>query len=188
MLQRRTALYVAVPVAVILALLIGVLATRKSASDQGGSKSIVGQAVPPVAGTALDGKRFDISQYQGKWVLVNFFASWCAPCQKEHPEIKAWATQHQQAGDGEVVMLVFGDDPARVRQFFDIHGGNWPVVIDRTDDAFSLRFGVTQPPESYLVAPNGIVAAKWAGAITQRDLNQVMAEVAAAADRQAASS
>ena len=56
---------------------------------------VVGKAVPAVQGTTLDGTHYDVDDHLGQWVVVNFFGSWCAPCQAEQPELVKFAQEHQ---------------------------------------------------------------------------------------------
>src|SRR5689334_8385892 len=126
--RRRAALYVAIPVAIVMVLLVVVLVTRKSAADRADFNPLVGKPAPAIVGTTLDGKPFDLDQFRGEYVVVNFFATWCIPCQQEHPDLLSFARRHTQAGDVQLVSVVFQDDPAAVRDYYAKNGGDWPVV------------------------------------------------------------
>ena len=173
--RRGSAAWVAVPVAVILVLLILVLATREPATDRVAKSPRVGKPAPAVDGITLDGSPYDLGTRQGRWVIVNFFATWCAPCKKEHPELRAFATEHEALGDAEVVSVVFQDGEAKVERFFEKNGGDWPVVFDEGTQ-IGLDFGVTGVPESYLVDPSGIVRVKLIGGVTRDGLNRQLRE------------
>lgn len=165
---------VAIAVGVLLVIFIVVLATRPSASEKPLAANAVGRAVPAVQGTTLDGQTFDVDKLRGDWVVVNFFATWCAPCQQEHPELVKFSQQHQAADDGVHVVSVAYDDKAdAIRQYFDKKGGAWPVLVGDTG-RIALDFGVTGVPESYLVAPNGLVVDKFTG-VTAADLDAAIA-------------
>jgi cytochrome c biogenesis protein CcmG/thiol:disulfide interchange protein DsbE len=169
----HVARYVAIAVGVVVVGLIVVLATRPS-GDQMEAK-IVGRAVPPLTGETLDGQTFDIDRYRGDWVVVNFFAEWCTECRVEHPELVEFSEAHQAADDGvHLVSVVYSDEPANVREFFQQQGGDWPVVIGETTGRIALDFGVSGVPESYVVAPDGTVVAKFTG-VTQAGLDRVIA-------------
>ena len=64
---------------------------------------MVGKAVPPVKGTTLAGTHFDVDDHLGQWVVIDFFGSWCVPCQAEQAELVKFAQQHQ--GDSDVAMV-----------------------------------------------------------------------------------
>ncbi len=176
MKRSHLAAFVAAPVAVVLALLILVLATRPPAADRVADSPLVGQPIPAVALRTLDGEPFSLDRYEGRWVLVNFFATWCTPCRQEHPELGRFAAAHERAGDAAVVSVVFEDDPATVRRFFAENGGNWPVLDDRDGKAV-LAFGVVKVPESYLIGPDGVVEAKITGGVTAAGLDKVIADI-----------
>jgi cytochrome c biogenesis protein CcmG/thiol:disulfide interchange protein DsbE len=163
---------VAIGVGVVVVALIVVLATRPT-GDRIENK-IVGRAVPPLTGETLDGQTYDIDLYRGDWVVVNFFAAWCTPCIVEHPELVRFSEEHQAADDGvHLVSVVYSDEVANVRRFFDERGGDWPVVVGETTGRVALDFGVSGVPESYVVAPDGTVVAKFTG-VTQAGLDAVI--------------
>jgi cytochrome c biogenesis protein CcmG/thiol:disulfide interchange protein DsbE len=168
------AAWVAVPVAAVLVLLILVLATREPATDRVAQSPLLGKPAPAVEGQNLDGGTYDLGDSQGRWVVVNFFATWCQACVKEHPELRAFAAEHAQLGDAEVVSVVFQDDRSTVEEFFEENGGDWPVVLDERT-RIGLDYGVTGIPESYLVDPNGIVRVKLIGGVTRGGLNKQLA-------------
>lgn len=175
---RRWAPLAAAAVALIVVLLVGVLATRKPAEERDLQSPLVGRRVPALAGTTITGDRFDIDAQRGRYVLVNFFASWCVPCKLEHPELRDFERRHQAAGDASVVSIAFQDDEANIRQFFREQGGEWPVLAGDTGPAV-LDFGIVKLPESYLVAPNGVVVAKFTG-VQAAAVDDVIRQVEAA--------
>lgn len=156
----------AVVVGVVAVLLLGLLTFEVVAGDDDGVRSgLVGRAAPAVVGTATNGDAVDLDRWRGDWVLVNFFATWCVPCVREHPELVEFARRHGPDGDGvpvEVVSIAFDDDPAAVEEFFATRGGDWPVLVDDTGP-LALDFGVRGVPESFLISPAGQVVALFYG-------------------------
>ncbi|MGH9194001.1 MAG: TlpA family protein disulfide reductase [Acidimicrobiales bacterium] len=183
--RRRTGLIVSAVVAVLAVGFVAVLATREPATDRRRDSPLIGKVVPPLAGETLAGGGFDIDDQQGRWVVVNFFATWCVPCRVEHPELDAFDRAHRRTGDAVLVSVLFDDDPASAREFFDRNGGDWPVVRDG-DGLVASAFGTPKVPESYLVTPNGRVAAKFTGGVTQDGLDRAIDQIErSATDRQA---
>ena len=174
--RRRTALLAAVGVGVVLVLLVAVLATRDYSGTRTADSPLLGRPAPAVEGPSLlDGESFDLADQRGRWVLVNFFATWCVPCQVEHPELVRFDAAHADAGDARVISVVFSDDADDVRRFFEQRGGEWPVIDDPVGRV-ALEWGVTGVPESFLVGPDGTVQAKVVGGIRFDSLEDLLAQ------------
>lgn len=176
---NRRALWIGVPVALVAALLVLVLATRDSAIERNASSPILGGLAPPVVGVTTAGEPFDLDDWRGRWVIVNFFQSTCVPCITEHPELVAFSGRHAAANDAEIVSVVFDDSVDNVRRFFEAHGGDWPVVVSGASTA-AISYGVTGVPESYLIAPSGVVVWKQLGGVTADGIDDVIARFATA--------
>jgi cytochrome c biogenesis protein CcmG/thiol:disulfide interchange protein DsbE len=172
--RSRTGLIVSAVVAVVAVAFVAVLATREPAADRAASSTRIGKAAPALTAETLDGGTFDIDDQQGRWVVVNFFATWCVPCQVEHPELRAFDEAHGRTGDAEVVSVIYSDRASDTQDFFERNGGDWPVVVD-PEGQIALDYGVVKVPETYVVAPNGIVVAKVIGGVTQAGLDAEIA-------------
>ena len=179
----KSARITAIIIGVIALALIAVLATR-----DGGEKSIrnqfLGREAPPVQGpSAIDASvRFDLSEHRGKYVVINFFATWCPPCVQEHPELVEFARRHEGSGQRRLVSVVFGgaNETAAVRRFFAANGGSWPVIVDPTG-TLAVDYAVAQVPESILVSPTGLVLGKIRGGVSADGLDAIIDQVERAA-------
>jgi cytochrome c biogenesis protein CcmG, thiol:disulfide interchange protein DsbE len=174
--RSPTVLVPAVVVAVVVGFVVVVLATREPAANRVVESPLVGQQAPPVEGNTLDGGRYSLASDRGQFTLVNFFATWCVPCQREHDDLAAFDERHRRLGDAGVVTVVFDDTTENVRQFFAERGGDWPVIVGDDGD-IALDFSVAGVPESYLVGPDGRVLAKIIGGVTTEGLEQLLARV-----------
>jgi len=172
--RRRIGPWIAGAVLVVLAGLVGVLAT--GGDDQAVRSSLIGRPAPDIAGETIDGDTFALADHRGEFVVVNFFATWCVPCIREHPELVEFDERHRAEGDASVVSVVFDSRPGQVRDFFERNGGEWPVVLD-PDGRTALQYGVAGVPESYLVAPDGTVLIKIEGGVTADDLDRLLRQV-----------
>jgi cytochrome c biogenesis protein CcmG/thiol:disulfide interchange protein DsbE len=170
--RRRTALWLSVTVGVVASLFIGLLATRDSAADRIAPSRLLGRPAPDVSGPALDGSRFSLAALQGRYVVVNFFATWCIPCEKEHPHLVRFA----EGGAAEVVSVIYDDSLPNVRRFFAERGGDWPVV---DDPGAKVDWGLRGVPESFLVGPDGTVLSRVLGGVTQAGLEGLVARAKA---------
>jgi cytochrome c biogenesis protein CcmG, thiol:disulfide interchange protein DsbE len=171
--KRHTARWAAVSLGIVLLLFVAVLATRKSAADKQAESPLLGKPAPSLSGTGLDGHDVSLSGMHGKWVVVNFLASWCVPCREEHPELVKFTQRHEAAGDAAVLGVIFDDTQPNVRHFFEQLGGSWPVVGD-PGGRTALDFGVRGPPESFLVDPNGFVVWKGIGQVSADGLDKLV--------------
>lgn len=155
---RWTALSVGVAVVALIGLLAFGSDDRLSDASE-----VIGDRVPEVSGTALDGTTFDIDNARGQWVVVNFFATWCVGCINEHPELVAFDQWADTTGQAEMVAVVFNDPPDEVSAFFDANGGDWPVL---DEPSLPLEFQVSRIPETFLVDPSGQVVLQIQGEVT----------------------
>ncbi|MEO5678037.1 MAG: redoxin family protein, partial [Acidimicrobiales bacterium] len=116
-----------------------------------------------------------LSDFRGRYVVLNFFASWCNPCKVEHPQLLSFQRQHAALGDATVVQVLYSDKPSAARDFFKERGdGGWPVLIDE-EGQFALDYGVTGPPTSFLIDPQGFVLVSVKSAIDQAGLEDLLA-------------
>lgn len=172
--RRGPIFFIAIAVAVVLAVFVAVLATREPSQDRATDSPLVGEVAPPIQGESLTtGEPFDLDALRGQWVVVNFFATWCVPCRVEHPELVSFSRRHAQIGDASVVSVVFDDDPDVVAQYFEENDGDWPV-IDGTGTGVILDYAVAQVPESFIISPTGFVVAKVTGGVTSVGLDQLI--------------
>jgi cytochrome c biogenesis protein CcmG/thiol:disulfide interchange protein DsbE len=180
--RSRVGLIVSVVVALVAVAFVVVLATREPATERRAKSPLVGKIAPALVGETLDGGSFDIDDHTEQWVVVNFFATWCVPCVEEHPELVAFDQAHRTIGDATVVSVVYNERPDIVRDFFAERGGDWPVIADGSLAA--VDYGVIKVPETYLVAPGGVVVQKYTGGVTSEMIESDIAAVEAAVAEQ----
>lgn len=170
---RRSALYAAAAVGAVMIALVVVFANAPAATTRVVNSPLVGRQAPPVAAETIDGERFDLETLRGQWVVLNVFATWCVPCREEHPELVRFDRRHRAIGDAAVVGLVYDDDPDAVRAFRDDEGGEWPMLLD-PDGRIAVSLGVAGVPESFLIAPDGTIAAKVTGGVRDLELDALL--------------
>jgi len=135
---------------------------------------LVGKRAPAIEGETVDGGRASLSDLRGKWVVVNFFATWCVPCRLEHDDLVRFSEAHQATGDAAILAVVFSDSSQAVREFRAKEGGTWPMVTD-PQGRIALAYGVSGVPESILVNPEGVVVSKILGGVRTSDLEDLLA-------------
>jgi cytochrome c biogenesis protein CcmG, thiol:disulfide interchange protein DsbE len=148
---------------------IAAVAVSLATSGTGGSKP------DPVApGFTLDsltspGQHITLSQYQGKSLIVNFWASWCEPCQQETPLLASWyARQH---GHVVIVGLDENDTAASALRFARAKGVSYPIGVD-PQLAAANAYGVTGLPQTFFLNAQHRVVDHVLGAVTQADLDK----------------
>lgn len=170
--RRRIALFVAIPLAVVLAAFVVLLATGDPAKDRLTRSPLVGKPAPPIAGITTGDRDISLESFRGRYVVVNFFASWCVPCVQEHPELVKFA-ERRRDGSASLLSVAYADSPTAVREFFTKYGGDWPVLAQKTTE-FAVSYGVVSAPETFVIAPSGVVVAKFTGPVTADKLDEII--------------
>jgi peroxiredoxin len=112
----------------------------------------------------LDGKQRRLSEFRGKWVLVNYWATWCPPCLEELPELEIFHLEHQHR-DAVVIGVNLEDiDLTRLRTFVENQFISFPILREKPGSRTALG-AVPAMPTSYLVAPNGELVARQVGMV-----------------------
>ena len=157
-----------------------VAATPPVVPDATAPNTVSSQAtaeIPVLKIGTVDGSTYELSAHRGKWVVVNFWATWCAPCIKEMPELSAL---DKQRDDIEVIGLAYEEiEPQAMRDFLKQRPVVYPIAIL---DVYSPPTDFATPrglPMTFLIAPDGKVAKQFLGPVTA---HQIAAEVSSADD------
>jgi cytochrome c biogenesis protein CcmG/thiol:disulfide interchange protein DsbE len=164
--------WVAGGVLAVLAVVGVVLATRTPQEATAVASPLLGHAAPEFTGQDLStGAPVSLSSLRGHYVVINFFASWCIPCQQEAPDLSRFDYQQSHAAGGaDMVSVVFHDTSATARAFLRSNGDLWPAVGD-PGGTIAERYGVTAPPTTFVVDPAGRVTAVLEGPATEKNLD-----------------
>jgi peroxiredoxin len=124
---------------------------------------LIGQAAPELMLRDLDGQLQQLSQFEGKVVLLNFWATWCPPCREEMPSMQAL---QQRFGDQGLVVLAVNTEEngaLAVAAFLEKYSYSFPILLDPEAEAQNA-YGVFRFPESFIIDRNGVIVDKVIGA------------------------
>lgn len=125
----------------------------------------VGQEAPPYAARTFDGDSISLALLRGKPVLLNVWATWCAPCKVEIPYLASLHTEHAAAGLQVIgVSVDAGGDESRISEFAREFGINYPIWRD-PGERVNARFLAIGVPSTYLIDRNGILLWKHLGIV-----------------------
>lgn len=157
---------------IALILLAAVFAGKSLWRDtQVETHAMVGKPLPAVMLPGLDGGApGPVKAGKGPY-LVNFFASWCPPCIVEHPQLMAL-----KAEGIAIVGVAYKDDPSKSRAFLAERGDPFATVLIDRDGRAGMEFGVTGPPETYLISSDGIILAKHIGELDEKAARTLLSQ------------
>ena len=154
---------------------------QQDVSADEGLPDLRGKRAPDFSLRSVEGKKVSLADYKGKAVLINFWATWCAPCKIEMPWLIALRSQY--APQGFEILGVNADDPGTPRtklaKFGQEQGLNYPLLLG--DDAMSRKYGgVEFLPTSYFVGRDGKIVAETAGLVSKNEVEASIKKALAA--------
>lgn len=163
----------ALPLIALAALAVLFAAYSLHRNPQVDPQAMVGKPMPALSLPALeDGRPVALAAAKGAGpALVNFYASWCAPCEVEHPVLRAL-----NADPVRIVGVAYKDAPDNTRAFLGRLGDPFDVRLVDRDGRAGVEFGVTGVPETYLVDASGVILAKHTGPMSPEDAQALLAK------------
>ena len=160
------------PLVVLVALgaLFGLYALNRNPQVQ--PQALVGKPMPDLTLPSLDdGRPIRLADLAAEGpLLVNFFASWCAPCEIEHPVLVGLKGQPVR-----VIGIAYKDAPQNTQAFLTRLGDPFAQRLVDRDGRAGVEFGVTGVPETYLVGRDGVIVAKHTGPLTEPEAQALVA-------------
>lgn len=134
-------------------------------------EGMVGRQAPAFVLQRLDGgEPWSSEAMAGQPYVVNLFASWCAPCRAEHPQLLALKARGVQ-----LIGVAYKDQAADTRRYLDELTDPFNTVLMDPDGRFGLEIGVTGVPETYVIGADGRVLSAYRGPLTDEVVEQVIA-------------
>ena len=116
----------------------------------------------------LDGEDMSLSNYRGNWVVANYWATWCAPCRKEIPDLSAL---HSERDDVVVLGLAYEEaEPESFTDFLLDYPASYPILLTDTYNPPAVLGSQRALPTTFLVSPTGEIVQTFVGPIKRADL------------------
>jgi thiol-disulfide isomerase/thioredoxin len=176
MSRKTISLIILVLAAVSVVVWIG-SGNRVARSHQPGAEAVgtsVGATAPDVLLIDLDGKEFLLSELRGKVVMINLFASWCAPCILETPHLVNFYNEHQ--AEMMIIGLNFGERRAAVEAYRDQFEVNYPLIHD-PDGSIGEVYRGRGLPTSWFIDGEGVVRYVHVGPITSDFIESILQDI-----------
>lgn len=152
--------------------LIAACASEASKTDdraQGAAKPDVGFRAPAYSATTMAGDSVSLASYAGKVVLLNVWATWCGPCRKEIPELRALSAKHSGEGLSVIGITVDAEGTeSQIADFIKEFRIDYPVWHD-PNERISAQYAIVGLPASFLIDRSGVIRWKSTGAIAPGD-------------------
>jgi peroxiredoxin len=129
----------------------------------------IGDEAPDFLLTMLNADPVKLSDFRGKTVVLNFWASWCPPCRAEMPEFQALWEQRGTGGSDDLVILAVDflkeDTVGAATDFVEDFELTFPILFDTTDGDVAARYGVRGLPATYFIDREGVIRARNLGPV-----------------------
>jgi cytochrome c biogenesis protein CcmG/thiol:disulfide interchange protein DsbE len=172
---RHTARWIALTAGAVVVVLGVILALNVGSDPQADAQhsQLVGKLAPSFDLATLDGTKISRADLAGKSVIVNFWNTWCIPCQTELPALRSFYAEHTGESDFAMVGIVRDDVTATVRSFAQGEDLPWTIALD-PDNQAALAFATRGQPETYAISPSGVVVAAYYGPMTTAGLDDFL--------------
>ncbi len=126
------------------------------------------------------GKEHTLSDYKGKTVFLNFWATWCGPCRSEMPDIQNLYETYDTEGEDAVIILGVAapeigqeKDEAGIKTFLEEHGYTYPTVMDSTGELFA-QYGISSFPTTFMIDRDGNIFGYVSGALNEEMMKNII--------------
>lgn len=182
MIKRTTGLIVAALI-ICTMVVIGVILTKPAeyfspVSAINAPEAVIGlkkgNLPPNFELTTLTGDVVKLSDYKGKKVILNFWATWCPPCKKEMPHFVKYYKKNKDSANVEIIAvnMTNQDRPEMVSKFVDAYGLTFPILLDNNGEVMDA-FQILTLPTTYLINTDGTIAHQILGPLEEKQLEEL---------------
>ncbi|MDH8001284.1 thiol-disulfide oxidoreductase ResA [Bacillus cereus] len=132
----------------------------------------IGSTAPDFVLVDLEGNTHQLSDYRGKGVFLNFWATWCKPCEKEMPYMNKLYPEYKKKGV-EILAVDADETEIAIKSFRDQYNLSFPMMVDKGNQVLNT-YGVGPIPATYLIDKNGKVVKIFIGGMTLKDIKESM--------------
>jgi cytochrome c biogenesis protein CcmG, thiol:disulfide interchange protein DsbE len=168
-------LAVAAAVVVIIAVAAVLFASGSPAKARGPLETAKSFRLPELGHT---GKYVSLAAYAGRPVIINFFASWCAPCQRETPLLASFYREHH--GSVLIIGVDSNDEAAKALAFVKAKGVGYPIAFDGYPAPVTVSYGIVALPQTFMLNAKHQIVQHISGDVTQHELQAWASSLAGA--------
>ena len=161
----------------VVVLAVGLFASQLGTDPRLLRSPLIGRPAPEFDLRTVDGGRVTSADFVGRPYVVNFWATWCVACRREHPYLMSFYRRWAPSGVG-MVGIVYNDTPDAVRDYRSKMATPWPDALDPGGRS-ALDFGVYGVPETFVVDANGVVVFKLIGEAKPGSLDRIIGQLVA---------
>jgi cytochrome c biogenesis protein CcmG, thiol:disulfide interchange protein DsbE len=133
------------------------------------TSALIGKPAPNFVLPAMDGSTLDLAAYKGRPIILNFYASWCAPCRIEHPQLMQLAKDKRFA----LLGVSYRDEPTKTAAYLSELGNPFAqTAIDR-QGGIGVQYGLAGVPETYVIGANGKILLRHQGEVTAKVAGEI---------------
>lgn len=139
------------------------------------SKVSVGDEAPDFILSDLGDQQYKLSDYRGKGVFLNFWGTWCKPCEREMPYMNNQYKQYKDQGV-EILAVNVGEPEFSIKRFVEKHDLEFPILKDKNKDVMNM-YGVYNLPATLLIDPEGNVIKVEEGELTEAKIQAMLESI-----------
>lgn len=162
---------------ILLVIMVGVITFTiySNLTKEKNSVLQVGDEAPDFVLTDMNGEKHQLSDYRGQGVFLNFWGTWCKPCEREFPLMDQ---QYQEVKDEglQILAVNIGESDFAVQKFINRLGLTFPVLIDHNKSVMET-YNINPLPTTFLVNPEGKIEKIITGEMSEEAIKQYMAQI-----------